>query len=130
MRSRFESAEILAALWRLGAGETPIPTWAGILDRALRDCHADLPEGLREGLSFGATSVGLRCYELPDILLAAQEVLLTSEASPYLAARVDLTESGAREVALSHGIPVDQARAIGTRLARCVAALSAAQSAA
>src|SRR5262245_26614737 len=79
MVSRYDQAEVLAALWKLGAQENDLlPTSHGILDRALRDCLEELPEALRTGLSFGITGVGLRCYELPDILLAAQEALLTT----------------------------------------------------
>jgi len=54
MAGRYERAELLAALWRLGAGdEDRIPTSHGILDRALKECLASLPDVLRNGLSFG-----------------------------------------------------------------------------
>ena len=92
MASRYDQAEVLTALWKLGAADNALlPTSHGILDRALKDCLDQLPDTLREGLSFGVTGVGLRCYELPGILLAAQEALLTSEPNPtYLSSMVTL----------------------------------------
>jgi hypothetical protein len=117
MASRFDHAEILASLWKLGAGDELLPTSHGILDRALKDCLLDLPDALRNDLSFGITSVGLRCYEIPDILLAAQEALLTSEPNPtYLATEVTLNDDRARQIVLSHGLSTDQARKIGREL--------------
>ena len=105
MASRYDQAEVLAALWKLSAAEDALlPTSHGILDRALKDCLDQLPETLREGLSFGVTGVGLRCYELPGILLAAQEALLTSEPNPtYLSSMVTLDEDGARQIMLLRG---------------------------
>jgi hypothetical protein len=94
-----------------------MPTSHGILDRALKDCLAELPSALRENLSFGVTGVGLRCYELPDILLAAQEALLTSEPNPtYLSSVVVLDEDAARQIVLSHGLSTQDAREIGRHL--------------
>jgi hypothetical protein len=117
MASRYDQAEILTALWKLGAAENQLPTSHGILDRALKDCLDELPETLRNSLSFGITGVGLRCYELPEILLAAQEALLTSEPNPtYLATMVALDEDGARQIVILHGLSTDNARQIGRRL--------------
>jgi hypothetical protein len=118
MTGRYEKAELLVALWRLGdGGEARIPTSHGVLDRALKDCVEDLPTELRDGLSFGVTSVGLRCYELPDILLAAQEAEYTTEPNPtYLSSLVTLDEATARQVVVSHGLSTDRARAIGSKL--------------
>jgi hypothetical protein len=118
MQGRYEIAELLTALWRLGRSEEDrLPTSHGILDRALKDCLGDLPEPLRNGLSFGETGVGLRCYELPEILLAAQEALLTSEPNPtYLSTMVTLDEDTARQIVLSHGLSTVAARGIGQRL--------------
>ena len=114
--NRYDRAEVLATIWRLGAGEERLPTSHGILDRALRDTLSELPQEL-QGLSFGVTAVGLRCYELPDILLAAQEALLTTEPNPtYLSSLITLSEDTAREIALSHGISTSDARAAGLRL--------------
>jgi hypothetical protein len=117
MANRYDRAEILAALWRLGAEEDPLPTSHGILDRALNECAQFLPVTLREGMSFGVTGVGLRCYELPDILLAAQAALLTSEPNPtYHFSVVCLDEDGARQIALLHGLSTETARDIGGRI--------------
>lgn len=117
MAGRFDGAEILASLWRLGAGDERLPTSHGILDVALKECLEALPRALRDNLSFGVTGVGLRCYELPDILLAAQEALLTTEPNPtYLSTMVTLDESSARQLALSHGIKPADAREIGRQL--------------
>jgi hypothetical protein len=115
MLGRYEKAELLAALWRLGNGtEVQIPTSHGILDRALRDSLDDLPVELREGLSFGVTSVGLRCYELPDLLLAAQEAEFTTEPNPtYLSSMVTLDEIAARQVVVAHGLSTEAAQRIG-----------------
>lgn len=122
MASRYDQAELLAALWKLGASDDALlPTSHGILDRALNDCLDQLPEALREGLSFGVTGVGLRCYELPSILLAAQEALLTSEPNPtYLSSVVTLDEGGARQIMLLRGVSTTKARAIGARLRESV----------
>ncbi|MGJ5055251.1 hypothetical protein ACQR2B_17505 [Bradyrhizobium oligotrophicum] len=122
MASRFESAALLAALWRLGSGGKKMPTSHGILDRALNECVPVLPAALTTSLSFGNTSVGLRCYELPDILLAAQEALITSEPNPtYLSTDVTLGDGEARQIVLSHGISTADAKAIGQKLVAAAA---------
>ncbi|NNM74197.1 hypothetical protein [Enterovirga aerilata] len=129
MTSRFDGAEILAAVWRLGAGDERLPTSHGILDKALKDCFDDLPDQLKGGLSFGVTGVGLRCYELPDILLAAQEALLTTEPNPtYLSTMVTLDEGSARQLVLSHGIRPEKARTVGRRLREVVKATASGHS--
>lgn len=122
MASRYVKAELLAALWKLGADDDElIPTSHGLLDRALKECLSDLPEPLREGLTFGVTGVGLRCYQLPDILLAAQEAMLTSEPNPtYLTSIVTIDHSRARQIAVSYGMSTDEAKAIGNRLRSAV----------
>ena len=117
MASRYMKAELLAALWKLGANEERIPTSHGILDRALKECLSDLPGPLKEGLTFGMTGVGLRCYQLPDILLAAQEAMLTSEPNPtYLSSIVAIDQSRAKQIAVSYGMSTNQARVIGDKL--------------
>jgi hypothetical protein len=109
----------------LGQGsEDRIPTSHGILDRALKECLDSLPAELRDGLSFGVTTVGLRCYELPDILLAAQEAEFTTEPNPtYLSSMVNLDEPTARQIAVAHGLSTANAREIGGRLKESVSAL-------
>lgn len=118
MTSRYDQAEVLTALWRLGAKDDALlPTSHGILDRALKECLEQLPDPLRGNLSFGVTGVGLRCYELPGILLAAQEALLTSEPNPtYLSSMVTLNDDGARQIMLLRGVSTAKAREIGARL--------------
>lgn len=118
MASKYDHAELLAALWKLGAeGERRLPTSHGILDRALESCKGELPRLLRDDLSFGVTSVGLRCFELPAILLAAQEAMLTSEPNPtYLSTIVTLDDDIARQIVLTHGLSTRAAREIGRRL--------------
>jgi hypothetical protein len=118
MANRYDHAELLTALWKLGSDtEKRLPTSHGILDRALEACRTDLPSALKDHLSFGITSVGLRCYELPAILLAAQEAMLTSEPNPtYLSTIVTLDTSTARQIVVAHGLSSRTAREIGQRL--------------
>jgi hypothetical protein len=118
MSNRFESATLIAALWRLGSEKGKrMPTSHGILDRALNACIDDLPPRLKSDLSFGNTAVGLRCFELPDILLAAQEALITSEPNPtYLSTYVTLDESEARQIVLSFGLSTAAGRSVGEKL--------------
>lgn len=120
---RYARAELLAALWRLGGdSDERIPTSHGILDRALQSSRDVLPELLKNNLSFGVTSVGLRCYELPDLLLAAQEAELTTEPNPtYLSSMVTLEEDVARQAVVKHGLSTKRAREIGAQLRAKVA---------
>ena len=116
MAGRYEQAELLVALWKLGGDESPMPTSHGILDRALDASKDDLPSELGE-LSFSNTGVGLRCFELPGILLAAQEALLTSEPNPtYHSTLVRLDQDDAAEIAMTYGLDIGAARAIGRTL--------------
>lgn len=123
MASKYDHAELLAALWILGSdAERLLPTSHGILDRALEACRADLPQTLKDDLSFDVTSVGLRCHELPAILLAAQEAMLTSEPNPtYLSTIVTLEPSAAREIVVAHGLSSIAAQTIGRQLHAAVA---------
>ena len=117
---RYDQAEILVALWKLGAKSEMMPTSHGILDRALAAMKDELPEELST-LTFGTTGVGLRSFELPDILLAAQEAMLTSEPNPtYLATLVTLTEDQAAEIAIEHGLSVKDAQTLGSELRKKV----------
>ncbi len=119
--SRYDHAELLAAMWLLGAGDKGLPTSHGILDRALREVYDDLPAELRDGLSFGVTGVGLRCYELPTILLTAQEALLTTEPNPrYKESLVTIDKDAARQIAIEHGLSSAEAKSVGTKLAEAV----------
>ncbi len=120
---RYSQAELLIALWKLGTAEKMLPTSHGILDRALQTVRDELPPEL-SSLTFSATGIGLRCYELPDILLAAQEAMLTSEPNPtYLSTLVTITEDEAQEIVITHGIGIDDAIRIGAALSGHVVAL-------
>ena len=117
----YQRAELLSALWRLGAEDELLPTSHGILDKALNDTFDVLPKVLQDGLTFRVSGVGLRAYELPDILLAAQEALLTSEPNPtYLKTVVTLDEDSARQIVLGNGISTAQAKEIGGKIANAV----------
>lgn len=116
MTGRYDQAELLVALWKLGADTEMMPTSHGILDRALEGVKDRLPAELAS-LSFSTTSVGLRCYELPDILLAAQEAMLTSEPNPtYLSTLVTLRQEEAAEIAVMHGLKINEATELGKTL--------------
>lgn len=131
MGSKYEHAELLTALWKLGAeSETRLPTSHGILDRALEACRDKLPESLSSALTFGVTGVGLRCFELPSILLAAQEAMLTSEPNPtYLSTIVTVDEDSARQIALTNGLSTNKAKEIGRALYDEVQRIACAQQA-
>lgn len=117
MVSSYDKAELLAALWKLGAEDERLPTSHGILDKALKNILRQLPEQLADGLTFGLTGVGVRCFELPEILLAAQEAMLTSEPNPtYLSSIVTVERNQARQIVLSHGISSANAVNIGREL--------------
>lgn len=116
MTGRYEQAELLVALWRLGTDKSPMPTSHGILDRTLNKLSGTLPAGLAD-LSFSTTGVGLRCFELPDILLAAQEALLTSEPNPtYHSTLIRLDEEDAAEIVINSGLSLKDARDLGKTL--------------
>ena len=121
MADRYENAQLLTALWKLGGDEGRMPTSHGILDRALYQILQDLPQSLRDGLSFSNTGVGLRCFELPAILLAAQETLLTSEPNPtYLSTAITIDVDAARQIVVGAEISTREAREIGRRLREAV----------
>lgn len=119
MPGRYDYAELIAALWKLGAPKERMPTSHGVLDKALMEIlsRPEFPDAYRGGLSFGQTTVGLRCFELPDILLAAQEALITSEPNPtYLTTEVRLDNESAREIVVGAGMTTRDARSLGSAL--------------
>jgi hypothetical protein len=117
MADRMESAELLTALWCLGAPGERMPTSHGLLDRALHRLRDKLPSKLGNSLTFSNTGVGLRCFELPGILLSAQEALLTSEPNPtYLATDIILEEDSARQIVVSASMSTREARVLGREL--------------
>ena len=116
MTGRYDQAEVLVALWKLGAESEMMPTSHGILDHALAAMKNRLPKELIT-LTFGTTGVGLRSFELPDILLAAQEAMLISEPNPtYLSTLITLSEDQAAEIVIDHGLSVIDARNLGSEL--------------
>lgn len=127
MAGRIESAELLTALWRLGGPcDERMPTSHGILDAALHRVRNRLPGELNAALTFSRTAVGLRCLELPDILLAAQEALLTSEPNPtYLATDITLDEGAARQIVVQNDLSSKKAREIGQALREAAAQVRA-----
>jgi hypothetical protein len=127
MRVIFEFAEFLACAWRLAAAENDkIPTSHGILDQALFDLRDELPKQFHDELTFGNTRVGFRCYELPDVLYAAQANLLTSEPNPtYLSTSVQIDDSTARRLLMRRHISPDVARDFGRRLKERAATIKA-----
>lgn len=117
MTDQYGNAELLTALWQLGAPGERLPTSHGILDRALFERRESLPAPFREGLTFSKTRVGLRCLELPAILLAAQEGLLTSEPNPtYLSTVVTMGDDSARQIVLGFNLTTSEAKEIGRQL--------------
>lgn len=126
MIDQYGNAELLTALWRLGAPDTRLPTSHGILDRALYENRDALPQPFRDGLTFSNTRVGLRCLELPAILLAAQDGWLTSEPNPtYLSTVVTMQEDAARQIVLGAELSTTEAIEIGEKLRRTVDAVRA-----
>lgn len=123
MREHYEIAEFIASSWRLANGkdDARIPTSHGILDQALYELRDELPDDLRDVLSFGNTRVGFRCYELPEILYCAQANLLTSEPNPtYLTTAVQIEEPTARRILLRRNLDPQQGRAFGLKLKEAV----------
>jgi hypothetical protein len=112
----YESAELLCALWKLGAENSPMPDRDGVLDRALYAMRDRLPEALSR-LDFSNGSVGLRCLDLPDILSAAVFLMAAEHSGPaFDALAVSLSEDTSLSVAYDHGLSSQQARALGTEL--------------
>lgn len=117
MKKIFEFAEFLACAWRLAAQNDRIPTSHGILDQALFELREEIPPQFQDELTFGNTRVGFRCYELPDVLYAAQANLLTSEPNPtYLATSVQIDDSAARRLLMRREIAPEAAKQFGERL--------------
>lgn len=116
---RYAMTELLVALWRIG-GVQYLPD-DGQHSRILRDNLAALPEGLATNLTFGVTGVGFRCYELADLLFAAQELELISYESPeFSKAFLKFSEETAYDIFFENNISGDEARAIGGILVSAV----------
>lgn len=111
-----DQAELLVAIWRLGAGDRPMPGTEGVLDRALEACAARLPFPLG-GMSFSTTSVGRRCLELPQVLLVAQQMMLIDAIAPaYRDYVVRMGEEDARVIVVAQGMSSEDGRLAGAEL--------------
>jgi hypothetical protein len=123
MREHFEFAEFLASAWRLAhpGRDERMPTSHGILDQALYELRDELPEKLKDVLSFGNTRIGFRCYELPDILYCAQANLLTSSPNPtYLTTAVQIEEETARRILRRRNLDPKVGRDFGRKLTNAI----------
>lgn len=122
MSNAFKLAEFLISAWKIGARDgDKIPTSHGVLDRALFDLKDDLPEQFRDNLTFGTTRVGDRCYELPEILYAAQANLLTSEPNPtYTTTQLQIGNEVAYGLLFNMGVDAFEAEDFGKKLSRKV----------
>lgn len=116
MNGRPQQAEILLALAALGTGSFRLD--GGRLDRALRDMEEDLPEGLRGKLTFGCGSVGLRCYELPEILDRAFYRLLADYGprGDHNTLHTKLHADEAREIAIQYSSTIAEFTRIAAKL--------------
>lgn len=116
MNGRPHQAEILLALAALGTGSFRLD--GGRFDRALRNMGDDLPDGLRGELTFGCGSVGLRCYELPEILNMAFYMLLADHGprGDHNILHSKLRAEDAREIALQYGASVAEFTRMAVKL--------------
>ncbi|MBF0391656.1 MAG: hypothetical protein HQL38_03140 [Alphaproteobacteria bacterium] len=119
--SPYDQSALLVALWALGAPGEPLPV-SDALDRALHACASELPASLGR-LTFSVTHVGLRCFELPAILLSAQDGMMLVEEPAAQRMRVQMGDDAARQTVLRHGISTVEARRIGAALQAEVARL-------
>ncbi len=122
MSKVFQLAEFLISAWKIGAHDNAkIPTSHGLLDRALNEVKDELPEKFRGELSFGTTRLGYRCYELPEILYAAQANLLTSQPNPtYTSTQVQIDDELAYSLIFNNGVDVFEAEDFGRKLSDTV----------
>lgn len=127
-REIYDVAELVVASWRLANGEQRIPTSHGILDRALQElvnAETDIPDWVRDGLTFADTRVGLRCLELPEILDSAQENGLTSAPNPtYVTTAIKVDNLICRRMLRDLGVSETAARRWGERIRETAMALS------
>lgn len=122
MSKPFQLAEFLISAWKIGARDNEkIPTSHGLLDRALGELKDDLPEPFRGELTFGTTRLGYRCYELPEVLYAAQANLLTSQPNPtYTTTQVQIDRELAYSLIFNSGVDVFEAEDFGRKLSDAV----------
>lgn len=121
---KYDQAFALCAIWRLGAPENmPMPISSqGLLDRALERSQNDLPQILQK-LTFSDGSAGRRCLELPDIILAAEDVCaLEINGRDFTTARVPFDELLARGILIDNGLSTADGRRMGRALKDAVVA--------
>jgi hypothetical protein len=119
MQEIYELAEYIFCGWRLAHGTAPLPTRDGVLDLAMEKHAAMLPERLSSPLSFGNTRVGFRCYELPEVLHAAQANLLAEGGDAWHASlRTTIDDATARTILRRRSVDVGRATAFAVGLAR------------
>ncbi len=68
MAGRYDQAELLVALWKLGAGSEMMPTSHGILDRALADLKEQLPPELASLTFAGGVGTSSMCRTRPGAI--------------------------------------------------------------
>jgi hypothetical protein len=113
-----ELAQLLISSWVLveGTGDNKqIPSWQGVLDRALNNLvkNRALPEWAISSLHFVDSRIGLKCVELPSILSLAQssglvtapnpsyrstQIQISPEAAMYFIDKLEVTEDAARSL--------------------------------
>ena len=118
-------AELLIASWILGGEKEDdrIPTSHGILDRALELAveRGAFPPEVRDELHFVDSRVGLRCVELPEILVWAQRALLTTVPNPtYQSTQIQISHHAARRILSDLGYTKDNAAEWGKILRAAV----------
>ena len=118
-------AELLIASWILGGneGDDRIPTSHGILDRALERAvtREAFPPDMRDELHFVDSRVGLRCVELPEILVWAQRALLTTVPNPtYQSTQIQISPKAARRILAELGYTKEDATEWGSLLRSAV----------
>ena len=125
MTHLLDVAELLIASWILGGidEDDRLPTSHGILDRALELAvsRGAFPPQVRDELHFVDSRVGLRCVELPEILVWAQRALLTTVPNPtYQSTQIQISPKAACQILSELGYAKDDATEWGSLLRRAI----------
>jgi hypothetical protein len=111
--SRYDVAQAIAASWRLGAGTAALPVSGRLLDHAVAECLQLFPAYMQ---GYFMVSQG-RCLDLPDILDAAESsMMIQTNGTDFLTARVVADEGHAYRMALEVGLSKAQAVVLGQAL--------------
>lgn len=127
MAHLLDTSELLIASWILSGDDDRIPTSHGILDRALEAAAEDeaCPIWVREQLHFVDSRIGLKCVELPLLLVWAQRAQFACASNPSdQSIQVQISSKAARRILRDLDIPVEEAIRWGTRLRQIVDAES------